>query len=277
MALIVLTSISGSPGVTTATLATGVHWPRPVVVIEADTANVGQVMTGFFRATLDVPAGMQRLTLAVTRGALTVQTVLDPDGGISIPVHLLPSSTSTPIPALPAGHRLWVVPGWRDLTTARGVQTVWERVATLAEQLTEHGIDVLIDLGRLTIEDPRTVLIDAADQVLICATTTLTDLNRLHKRFRLPDLATRLRGDRYRLLLIGAPTTPVATADFARTVLPVAARIGFDPVGAAVFAHGNDDSRPGRNRYRQDIRRTVTALAHSTRVSPAAVVSAGAR
>lgn len=276
MALVVFTSISGSPGVTTATLAAGVHWPRPVVVIEADTANVGQVMTGFFRASLDAPAGMQHLTLAVTRNTLTVQTVLDPEGGIAIPVHLLPPSTLTPIPALPAGHRLWVIPGWRDLTTAQGLQTVWGRVAALAEQLHEHGIDTLVDLGRLSVHDPRTVLLDAADQVLMCATATLTDLNRLHKRLRLPDLAARLGGDRYRLLLIGAPTTPVSVADFALAVLPVASRIGFDPIGAAVFSHGNDDPRPGRNQYRRDIRRAVSDLAHRISARPVGVETAGA-
>lgn len=262
MALTVFTSLAGSPGVTTATLAAGVHWPRPVVVVEADTAAVGQVMTGFFRAALDATAGMHQVTLAITRGALTVQAVLDPDGGIAIPVHLLPPIPRTPIPALPTGHRMWVVPGWRDLTTLAGIQTVWTHLPGLAEQLDGHGIDVLIDLGRLTIDDPRQVLLDAADEVIVVATATLTDLNRLHKRLRLPDLADRSGAgqDRYRLLLIDAPTSPVTTADFAAAVLPVAAKVGFDPVGAAVFSHGNEDPRPTRNRYRADLRAAVTAL-----------------
>lgn len=266
MSLIVFTSLAGSPGVTTATVAASVHWPRPAVVVEADTDNVGQVMTGFFRATLDVAAGMQHLTLAVTRDALTVQTLLDPDGGIAVPVHLLPISSRTPIPALPPGHRLWIVPGWRDLTPARGVQTVWTRLVALAEQLHERGTDLLIDLGRLDVDDPRTTLLDAADQVVVCASATLTDLNRLHRRLRLPDLAARVGhgGHRFRLLLLEAPTTPVATADFTRAVLPVAARLCFDPVGAAVFSHGNDDPHPARNRYRRDIRSAVTVLAAVT-------------
>lgn len=264
MALTVFTSLAGSPGVTTATVAAGVHWPRPVVVVEADTANVGQVMTGFFRAALDATAGMHQVTLAITRGALTVQEVLDPDGGIAIPVHLLPPAPRTPIPALPVGQRMWVIPGWRDLTSLGGVQTVWGRLARLAEELDGHGIDVLIDLGRLTIDDPRQLLLDAADQVIVVATASLTDLNRLHKRLRLPDLADRTgpAQDRYRLLLIDAPTSPVAAADFTRAALPVAAKIGFDPIGAAVFSHGNEDPRPNRNRYRADLRHAVTALTH---------------
>jgi hypothetical protein len=263
MALTVLASFAGSPGVTTATLAAGVHWPRPVVVIEADTSNVGQVMTGFFRAALDATAGMHQVVLAITRGVLTAQTVLDPDGGIAIPVHLLPPIPRTPLPALPAGHRMWVIPGWRDLSSLGGAQTVWGRLAVLAEQLDEYGIDVLIDLGRLAIDDPRQPLLDAADQVVVVATATLTDLNRLHRRLRLTDLIDRTGSgqDRYRLLLIDAPTSPVSPADFTRATLPVAATIGFNPTGAAVFCHGNEDPRPARNRYRSDLRRAVTTLA----------------
>lgn len=284
MALIVFTSLAGSPGVTTSAIAAGVHWPRPVVVIEADTSAVGQMMTGFFRANLDAAAGMHQVTLALARDALTVDTVLDPAGGIAIPVHLLPAADRTPIPALPAAHRMWVIPGYRDLATLDGVHSVWQRIPDLARQLGSQGVDVLIDLGRLSIDDWRLPLLDAADQVVIVASSTMSDLNRLHKRLRLPDLADRahtLGTDRYSLLLTDAPTAHVPATDFARAVLPVLSTIGFDPTGAAVFTHGNEDPKPARNRYRQHTRRVVAALtarlAHQSADVSAAAAAGGAR
>ncbi len=263
MALIVFMSLAGSPGVTAATIAAGVHWPRPVVVVEADTSAVGQMMTGFFRANLDAAAGMHQVTFALARNALTVDTVLDPAGGIAIPVHLLPAAVRAPIPALPAGHRMWAIPGYRDLATLDGVNTAWQRLPELAHQLHDRGVDVLIDLGRLNVEDRRLPLLDAADQVVVVASATMTDLNRLHKRLRLPDLAERISAfgtDRNSLLLADAPTARVPVADFARAVLPVLSTVAFDPAGAAVFAHGNEDPKPARNQYRHDLRRAVSAL-----------------
>ena len=72
MAVITLTSVSGSPGVSTAALALGVHWPRPVVVIEADTNAVTSAMPGFFRSNL-LPelVGIDKVQLSFSRGVLT--------------------------------------------------------------------------------------------------------------------------------------------------------------------------------------------------------------
>ena len=52
MAVVAFTSISGAAGVTAATLACAVHWPRPTLVLEADTNAVGSMLTGFFRSNL---------------------------------------------------------------------------------------------------------------------------------------------------------------------------------------------------------------------------------
>ena len=48
MALIVLTSASGSPGVTTTALGLALTWPRPVLLVEADptggSGDAGRVL-----------------------------------------------------------------------------------------------------------------------------------------------------------------------------------------------------------------------------------------
>jgi hypothetical protein len=263
MAVGAFSTFTGTSGVTTAAFAAGVHWPRPVLVIEADISNVGSAMTGFFRSNLNSSAGMHQVSLAQSRGVLNLEALLDPEFEISIPVHALPPIPSMPLPSLPAEHRMWVIPGYRDLRTVEGVQAVWNHLPALFPQLHDRGIDVLIDLGRLGRNDPRLPVVDAADQVVVLATTTMSDLNRLHKRFRLPDLQERIRGlgqSRYSLLLTDAPAEAVAPTEFGHAVLPVLGLLPFDPVGAAVFAHGREDPRPRHNRYRIGLRKAVLAL-----------------
>ena len=56
MAVIVLVSAAGSPGVTTSALALALGWPRPVVVVEADPTGGSAVLAGYFRGAT-APAG----------------------------------------------------------------------------------------------------------------------------------------------------------------------------------------------------------------------------
>jgi hypothetical protein len=263
VAVIAFASIAGTAGSTAAMLAAAVHWPRPVLAVEADISNVGAALTGFFRSNLAVNAGMHQVSLAQSRGALGVDALLDPGFAISIAVHALPPVPQMPIPSLPEGHRMWVIPGYRDLQTVDGVTSVWTRLPALFQQLDERGIDVLVDLGRLERGDIRLPVLDGADQVVLLASTTMSDLNRLHKRLRLPDLEERVTGfgrTKYSLLLTRSPYEAVGAAEFERAVLPVLATVAHDPEGAAVFAHGREDRKPTRNRYRGDIRQAVSAL-----------------
>jgi hypothetical protein len=49
MALIVLTSASGSPGVTTTALGLALTWVRPVLLVEADPTGGSGSPAGYFR------------------------------------------------------------------------------------------------------------------------------------------------------------------------------------------------------------------------------------
>jgi hypothetical protein len=169
-----------------------------------------------------------------------------------------------PIPALPAGHRLWVVPGFFHLTIVDGVRGLWARLPRLFQALSDADVDVVVDLGRINPNDIRFPILDQADRVLVCAVSTMVDLNRVYRRIELPDLADRLEGvgraEKYRLLLTESRAEPVAASDFAEHLFPVLATLPFDPDGAATFSLGKPDPRPNRNIYRQAIRRAVTVL-----------------
>ena len=61
MALIVLTSATGSPGVTTSALGLAMSWPPPGILIAAAPAGAAPVPAGDFRgAALGPPPGPPR-------------------------------------------------------------------------------------------------------------------------------------------------------------------------------------------------------------------------
>lgn len=276
MAVIALTSIAGSPGVTTAATALAVHWPRPVLLVEADDANATSLMMGFFRSNLHPDAlGLRKAAYAYQTSTLHEDLILSPEHGISIAVHELPPARQFPIPALPEGHRMWVLPGFNDLTAVNSVKTMWRALAPLLVRVSEsQAVDVLIDLSRLRIDDPRLPMLDVADQALVLTGSTLVDLNRLHRRMNFTaDLAERLEGigraEKYRLITIDAVAEAQPASAFSQVVLPVIATLPFDPQGAAVFSVGRPDTRPARNTYRQAIRR-ATAVINDTAATQAA-------
>jgi hypothetical protein len=265
MTVFAFTSFSGSPGVTTAAFAAAVHWPRPVVLFEAEIANVTSSMAGFFRSNLRPDAGgLDKVAVAYSRNVLTWQDLVDPDKGLSIAVHALPVINQTPIPSLPEGHRMWVVPGFYKLGIVDGVRGMWARFPHLFRALSEAGIDVIVDLGRISNEDIRLPILDGADRVIAFSTSTMVDLNRIYRRAELPDLADRLggvgRAEKYRLVLTESRAESVPATAFGEHIMPVIAELPFDPEGAAVFSLGRPDAKPNRNSYRQAIRRAVGAL-----------------
>jgi hypothetical protein len=268
--VIAVTSFAGSPGVTTAAVAIAVNWPRPVVLLEADISGVSSVMAGFFRANLlPTVAGLDKVAVAFTRNILAWPDILDPDTRLSIAVHDLPVLSPLPIPELPAGHRLWVIPGFVHLSIIDGVRALWARLPALLRALSDNGVDVIVDLGRLHIDDVRLPILDQADTVLVCAEGTMVDLNRLYRRLELPDMSDRLEGigraEKFRILLRDAPAEPVRAGEFTRHLMPVLATLPFDPQGAAPFSVGKPDPRPARNKYRQAICRTVAQLSEPSR------------
>ncbi|MFB8386505.1 hypothetical protein ACFC3F_05100 [Microbacterium sp. NPDC055910] len=233
-------------------------------MIEADTNAVTSAMPGFFRSNL-LPelGGIEKVQLAYSRGILTPEDLLDPDRYLAIAVHELPPIKAAPIPALPPQHKMWVVPGFFHLSIADGVSGLWARLPELLRSLSEAGIDVILDLGRLGRDDVRLPLIDTADRVLICAHSTMVDLNRVYRRLEIPDLAQRIGvvdDEKFLVLLTEAVAEQLPASDFTTNVLPVLGVLPFDPQGAATFSVGRPDIKPSRNSYRQRIRSVITSL-----------------
>lgn len=260
MTVIALASLAGAPGITTTAAGLAVHWPRPVLLIEADISAVSSLRPGFFRANISTRrGGIENLSYAMSRNILEPGDFLDPNFGISIAVHELAPIADRPIPALPTGHQLWAVPGFVNHTVIDGVRSMWAKLPRLLNALGETNTDVIIDLGRIQVDDPRLPVLDTADRVIFSMTNSVNDLVRSHQRLQVPDLSTRvtaLAGERYWGLLNEAPAMQVTSREFTSLVgLPILGTLPYDRTGASVFSHGSPDAKPSRNTYRGAIRR----------------------
>ncbi len=86
MAVIALTSASGSPGVTTTAVALAFLWPRPVVLVEADPTGGSAILAGYFRGTREYDVGIVELALSALppSDALREAIGLIPDTHVSL-------------------------------------------------------------------------------------------------------------------------------------------------------------------------------------------------
>ena len=126
MALIVLTSASGSPGATTTAVGFALAWPRPVVLVEADPTGGSPILAGYFRGTVAPGRGLIDLALAHRDGHVAAAL---PGTLMPIPASQVPSPVPVPVP-VPARERgAWLLPGIRGHAQARSLTPVWEPLA----------------------------------------------------------------------------------------------------------------------------------------------------
>ena len=127
MAMIVLASAAGSPGVTTSALGLALTWPRPVLLIEADPTGGSAMLAGFFRGTAAQTTGLIDLAWAYREGLLT-------EALSELPIPVPDSSAS-------------LLPGVRAHTQAGSLAALWDPLATALKGLDRTGRDVIIDGG----------------------------------------------------------------------------------------------------------------------------------
>ncbi len=256
MAIHALTSITGSPGVTTTALAWAYLTTRPTLIVEADPTGGSAILAGLWdgaqrhdRSVLDLanyPAG----EFADRLWASTLQ--------------------------LPGLTQRWVLPAIGSGQQSVAMMPVWPALAATLRAIADTGTDVLIDAGRITAADSPWALVDAADTVLVLTRTNLQSLNAL--AIALPDLRESLTasGTAQRLGVVavqGGPREfrwwPFGMHDFG--VAPYAAREVreiADPIQvvatlpsrarqAAVYSNG---LKAGRLHARRSYVRTVRHL-----------------
>lgn len=156
MATIVLTSASGSPGVTTCAVGLALAWPRPVLLVEADPTGGSGIHAGYLRGEIDPDAGLIDLALAHRQGRLA---------------EALPQTVRA-WPGTPVG----LLSGIRSRDQARSLVGLWEPLIPVLSGLHRNGQDVIIDAGRLGLAGWPAPLVMSADLTLLVIRNTLPSI-----------------------------------------------------------------------------------------------------
>jgi hypothetical protein len=174
MALIALAADKGAPGVTTAAIALGAVWPRPVLVAECDQAGGDLVyrLPAEGGGMLNPARGMLSLAATARRG-------------------LRPEQIGEHAQRLVGG--LDVLVGLTNAEQAQGLTWLWGPLGRAFQGLSQAGgVDVLADCGRLGAASPLLDLVREADHVLLFARATLEHV--AHLRERIAALGRELTG-----------------------------------------------------------------------------------
>lgn len=243
MAIIVVCSASGSPGVSTSAIGLALSWPRPCLLVEADPSGASAMLSGRMRevAPSGIPSVFHLAVLHRQRG--------------SIPPLL---DTAVVVP----DTNLRLISGIRHHLHAASVTQVWAPIVDQLRGFDEAGTDVIVDLGRLGLTGSPQLLLQAADLVLLTTRSTLPAL--IPAKNWAVSLTEVLGPDsgRLGLLLIGAGH-PYTAAEVTQTLqLPVVASLPNDPTSAEVFHLGTP---PGRRFDRSPLAKALPAAAAAIR------------
>ncbi|MGI5165095.1 hypothetical protein ACQEU3_12130 [Spirillospora sp. CA-253888] len=182
MALIALAADKGAPGVTTAAVALGAVWPRPVLVAECDLAGgdlvyrlpaaspqEGGAEGGAAGGMLNPARGLLSLAATARRG-------------------LRPEQIAEHCQRLVGG--LDVLVGLTNAEQAQAMTWLWGPLGRAFAGLAP--VDVLADCGRLGAGSPLNEMMREADLVVLFTRATLEQV--AHLRERVDALAGELRG-----------------------------------------------------------------------------------
>jgi hypothetical protein len=220
MALIVLASASGSPGVTTTALGISLVWHRPVVLVDADPVGGSALLAGYFQGTVTDDDAMVTLVLAHRDGRLA--EVL-PHTLISVP-----------------GTHVSVLPGPKSHAQAGSLTELWPALAAELSALEQTGQDVIVDVGRQGMVHSPQALIRAADLALLVTRTDLPALAAARQWAADWSAASRSGTGAacVAALLVGAGR-PYEASEVAKVLgITVLESVAWDARSATVFSEG---------------------------------------
>lgn len=222
--LITLASVKGAPGTTTTALALATHWPRPVILVEADLAG-SSIIPGYLRGQIRHDRGVHQLAIAHHRGSLEAE----------LGSQLLPLDA-----ARPQGPQF--LPGLFSASSSPAARELWGPLASHLAGLGE--VDTLVDLGRIDpVRDDREVFVTLADLALVVTSSRLPDW--WAARQLVSQRTAQLGGanpafSNLRSLVVG-PGRPYSAGDVAGALGAAAVDpVEWDPVVAAAYSDGTE-------------------------------------
>lgn len=166
MTTILLTSISGAPGVSTTALGLALAWPTSSLLVEADSQQA--VLAGYLRAQEPPDPNLS-----------TVATAAQRTGDLR---SLVWGSIVRPLPGDSEQRRRMYLPGPATPWARAAVEARWGAIAPVLEGLGDAGIDTVVDLGRLAppaTATPRLIadpLLETAGLTLVMLEPTLPSI-----------------------------------------------------------------------------------------------------
>lgn len=156
MAVLVLTSASGAPGVTTTALGLALTWTRPVLLADCDPAAQQAVLAGFLQGRRRTTKGLLRVAEAHRDQRSLPEVVMDQAIELAEDVQ----------------RRLFL-PGFSRPGSARLFTSVWSDLADAFAGFGDAGFDVIVDAGRIGADGLPAPLLERARAVGMVTRTSL--------------------------------------------------------------------------------------------------------
>ena len=232
MALIVLASAKGSPGVSTAALALTLTRGVRTILAECDPSG-GSVLAGYLQGRIGSGRGL-------LPWALTEMRRTPPPGGGPVPAEFFGQLADLD----PPHRQRLLLPGLTDPAQSNTLGPLWNRFAGLFRQLEHHSpsYDVIADCGRLVAPNLPLPLLWAADVLVLVIRPSLASiaaamptLDLLKKQLHERTADTSTLG----LLVVGKGRYS-ETEIIDQLRVPVVARLPHDPRAADVLTDGGD-------------------------------------
>lgn len=260
MAVVLLASAAGSPGVTTSALALTLGWPRHALLADCDRTPSQAVQAGYLRGVDHGGRGLMSLAHLHREGAAVASELW---------LHTVALTES-------GDRERRFLPGFTTAGASRLFEHVWGTLGEALAALDERGIDVLIDAGRITTTGLPLGLLSAADVVLVCVRSSLRSLAgaRIHLTTVQDQLRT-LPSPPVAALAVVGPGRPYAAGEIsAQFGLPCWLEPGWDPRAAEVLSDGALEPRRFHDcafmgRFRAEAKALSERLARSRQATAA--------
>ena len=228
MAILVLTSTCGSPGVTSTAVGLALCWPRSVLLADCDPGAHQSVLAGFLAGQSPNGKGLLRIAEAHRDRRPLPEVILD---------QTIPLAGDTD------ARRLFL-PGFSKAGSAALFGGVWVDLLQAFDRLGDVGIDVIIDAGRCGGQGLPAAMVEHAAAVGLVLRSNLRSIMsaRIHSasltgqgRFE-PDSSLGL-------VLVGSDD-PYGAGEISKALgVPVFATVARDDQHAAHLSDGQPRSR----------------------------------
>lgn len=228
MAVLALTSCSGSPGVTTLAVGLALSWPRAVLLADCDPGAHQAVLAGYLAGRSANGKGLLRVAEAHRDRRPLREVVID---------QCLPLAEQ-------GTHRRLFLPGFARPTSAGHFGAVWEELSDAFDRLDEVDIDVIVDLGRIGPLGLPPALLERTALTGVVLTSNLRSVMSARLNLTAVTDGQDPRGrDRLGLVLVDEGR-PYGAGEISRALgVPVVASVPRDVESAAHFSEGTPQGR----------------------------------